>query len=115
MDEWRGKNCLNYKKKSGVVKPQQVVEALYKVTGGDAFITSDVGQHQMWAAQYYKFNKPRRWINSGGLGTMGFWFTGGGGRAIGASGRASRLCDGRSKHHHVSARIIHLQAISSAA
>ena len=72
VDEWRGKNCLNYKKKSGVVKPQQVVEALYKVTGGDAFITSDVGQHQMWAAQYYKFNKPRRWINSGGLGTMGF-------------------------------------------
>ena len=49
-----------------------MVEALYKVTGGDAFITSDVGQHQMWAAQYYKFNKPRRWINSGGLGTMGF-------------------------------------------
>ena len=72
VDEWRGKNCLHYKKKSGVVKPQQVVEALYKVTGGDAFITSDVGQHQMWAAQYYKFNKPRRWINSGGLGTMGF-------------------------------------------
>ena len=51
--------------------PQYVVEKLYEVTGGDAFITSDVGQHQMWAAQYYKFDKPRRWINSGGLGTMG--------------------------------------------
>jgi thiamine pyrophosphate-dependent acetolactate synthase large subunit-like protein len=55
-----------------VIKPQYVVEKLYEVTGGDAFVTSDVGQHQMWAAQYYKFNKPRRWINSGGLGTMGF-------------------------------------------
>ena len=51
--------------------PQYVVEKLYEVTGGDAFVTSDVGQHQMFAAQYYKFDKPRRWINSGGLGTMG--------------------------------------------
>ena len=72
VDEWRGKNCLRYKKKTGVIKPQQVVETLYQVTKGDSFITSDVGQHQMWAAQYYKFKKPRRWINSGGLGTMGF-------------------------------------------
>jgi len=55
-----------------IIKPQFVVEKLYEVTGGDAFITSDVGQHQMFAAQYYKFDKPRRWINSGGLGTMGF-------------------------------------------
>ena len=52
--------------------PQYVIEKLYEVTGGDAIVTSDVGQHQMWAAQYYKFDKPRRWINSGGLGTMGF-------------------------------------------
>ena len=51
--------------------PQYVIEKLYEVTGGDAFVTSDVGQHQMWAAQYYKFDKPRRWINSGGLGTIG--------------------------------------------
>jgi acetolactate synthase I/II/III large subunit len=49
-----------------------VIEKLYEVTKGDAFVTSDVGQHQMWAAQFYKFDKPRRWINSGGLGTMGF-------------------------------------------
>ena len=57
---------------SPIIKPQYVVEKLYEVTKGDAFVTSDVGQHQMWAAQYYKFDKPRRWINSGGLGTMGF-------------------------------------------
>ena len=72
IDEWRSKDCLRYDHDSGTIKPQFVVESLYKVTGGDAFITSDVGQHQMWAAQYYLFDKPRRWINSGGLGTMGF-------------------------------------------
>ena len=54
------------------IMPQQVIESLYRVTGGEAFVTSDVGQHQMFAAQYYRFNQPRRWINSGGLGTMGF-------------------------------------------
>ncbi len=70
--EWQEKKCLRYKKRAGVIKPQQVIEALHKITGGDAFVTSDVGQHQMWAAQYYAFRKPRRWINSGGLGTMGF-------------------------------------------
>ncbi len=57
-----------------MIKPQWVIETLFKVTNGDAYITSDVGQHQMFAAQYYRFNKPRRWINSGGLGTMGFGF-----------------------------------------
>ena len=72
IELWRGKDCLRYDRKSAIIKPQNVVEKLYEVTGGDAIITSDVGQHQMWAAQYYKFNKPRRWINSGGLGTMGF-------------------------------------------
>jgi len=72
IDEWRGMNCLSYRNSDEVIKPQYVVEMLYKITGGDAFVTSDVGQHQMWAAQYYKFNQPRRWINSGGLGTMGF-------------------------------------------
>jgi len=72
IEEWRGKNCLKYKQGSDVIMPQYVVEQLYLATGGDAFVTSDVGQHQMWAAQYYKFDKPRRWINSGGLGTMGF-------------------------------------------
>ncbi|TAN84869.1 MAG: acetolactate synthase 3 catalytic subunit [Gallionella sp.] len=73
VDEWRAKGGQRfYKKSSEIIKPQFVIEKLYEVTGGDAFVTSDVGQHQMWAAQYYRFNKPRRWINSGGLGTMGF-------------------------------------------
>jgi acetolactate synthase-1/2/3 large subunit len=72
IDEWRSKDCLRYDRDSELIKPQFVIEKLYEVTGGDAYITSDVGQHQMWAAQYYRFDKPRRWINSGGLGTMGF-------------------------------------------
>jgi acetolactate synthase-1/2/3 large subunit len=72
INEWRGSNCLKYKQGDELIMPQYVIEKLYEVTGGDAFVTSDVGQHQMWAAQYYKFDKPRRWINSGGLGTMGF-------------------------------------------
>jgi len=71
IDEWRGRDCLKYATSELVIKPQQVVESLFDITRGDAFVTSDVGQHQMWAAQYYKFDKPRRWINSGGLGTMG--------------------------------------------
>ncbi len=72
INEWRSKDCLKYDQGSDIIKPQYVLDTLYKITGGDAFVTSDVGQHQMWAAQYYKFDKPRRWINSGGLGTMGF-------------------------------------------
>ena len=72
IELWRSQDCLKYDRAASVIKPQYVVEKLYEVTGGDAFVTSDVGQHQMWAAQYYKFAKPRRWINSGGLGTMGF-------------------------------------------
>tara|TARA_Y100001936_G_scaffold253066_1_gene315628 strand:+ start:3695 stop:5401 length:1707 start_codon:yes stop_codon:yes gene_type:complete len=72
INEWRARDCLKYDQTSTIIKPQMVVEKLYKVTKGNAFITSDVGQHQMWAAQFYKFDKPRRWINSGGLGTMGF-------------------------------------------
>jgi acetolactate synthase I/II/III large subunit len=71
IEAWRSRKCLTYAKSTEVIKPQYVVEKLWEVTNGDAFITSDVGQHQMWAAQYYKFDKPRRWINSGGLGTMG--------------------------------------------
>ncbi|HSH98647.1 MAG: acetolactate synthase 3 catalytic subunit [Methylophilus sp.] len=71
IEEWRSKKCLNFDRTSDIIKPQAVVEKLWEVTKGDAFVTSDVGQHQMWAAQYYKFDKPRRWINSGGLGTMG--------------------------------------------
>ena len=72
IGEWRSRNSLAYKNSTELVKPQFVIEKLYEITHGEAFITSDVGQHQMWAAQYYKFNEPRRWINSGGLGTMGF-------------------------------------------
>ena len=72
INEWRAQDCLKYDRTSEIIKPQFVVEELHKVTNGDAFITSDVGQHQMFAAQYYGFDKPRRWINSGGLGTMGF-------------------------------------------
>ena len=72
IDKWRAMNCLEYDRDSKLIKPQYVLERLYEITEGDAYITSDVGQHQMWAAQYYKFDKPRRWINSGGLGTMGF-------------------------------------------
>jgi acetolactate synthase-1/2/3 large subunit len=71
IETWRGRDCLKYDRTSSVIKPQLVVEKLYEVTKGEAFVTSDVGQHQMWAAQFYKFNLPRRWINSGGLGTMG--------------------------------------------
>ena len=68
---WKSKNCLAFEDDKKVIKPQRVIQTLHEVTKGDAFITSDVGQHQMWAAQYYPFDKPRRWINSGGLGTMG--------------------------------------------
>ena len=71
IELWRSQDCLKYERSETVIKPQYVIEKLYEVTGGDAYVTSDVGQHQMWAAQYYPFNKPRRWINSGGLGTMG--------------------------------------------
>ena len=68
---WRAKDCLKYDRTSKIIKPQFVIEKLWEVTKGDAYVTSDVGQHQMWAAQFYRFDKPRRWINSGGLGTMG--------------------------------------------
>lgn len=76
IDEWRGDQGLfPYDKGDGsIIKPQTVIETLYEVTGGSAYIVSDVGQHQMFTAQHYKFNKPNRWINSGGLGTMGFGF-----------------------------------------
>ncbi|MGR5434251.1 acetolactate synthase 3 large subunit [Vibrio owensii] len=69
---WRERNCLAYETSPERIKPQQVIETLHKLTNGDAYVASDVGQHQMFAALYYPFNKPRRWINSGGLGTMGF-------------------------------------------
>ena len=71
IEAWRGKKCMNYAQSTELIKPQYVIQKLHEVTNGEAFVTSDVGQHQMWAAQYYPFDKPRRWINSGGLGTMG--------------------------------------------
>ena len=71
IESWREKKSLDFQNSKEVIKPQYVVQELHKVTNGDAFVTSDVGQHQMWAAQYYPFDKPRRWLNSGGLGTMG--------------------------------------------
>lgn len=72
IGQWQEMDSLGYEKSNEVIKPQYVVQKLWEVTHGKAFVTSDVGQHQMWAAQYYGFDKPRRWINSGGLGTMGF-------------------------------------------
>lgn len=72
IEAWRATDCLRYDQVGHKIKPQAAMEAVWEVTKGDAYVTSDVGQHQMFAAQYYKFNKPRRWINSGGLGTMGF-------------------------------------------
>ncbi len=72
IEQWRARDCLGYYKHSGTIKPQAVIETLHRLTKGDAYVTSDVGQHQMFAALYYPFDKPRRWINSGGLGTMGF-------------------------------------------
>jgi len=72
IGEWRGRQCLGFRDSTEVIKPQMVVQTLHRLTRGtDAYVTSDVGQHQMWAAQYYGFDEPRRWINSGGLGTMG--------------------------------------------
>jgi acetolactate synthase-1/2/3 large subunit len=72
IELWRSNDCMKYDRNSSLIKPQYVIETLHQVTRGEAYVTSDVGQHQMWAAQYYKFDQPRRWINSGGLGTMGF-------------------------------------------
>ncbi len=72
IESWKAQDCLAYDRNSKHIKPQSVIESLYEVTGGNAYVTSDVGQHQMFAAQFYLFDQPRRWINSGGLGTMGF-------------------------------------------
>ncbi len=72
IERWRAVDCLRYDRNSSLIKPQYVIEQLWEVTRGRAYVTSDVGQHQMWVAQYYKFDQPRHWINSGGLGTMGF-------------------------------------------
>src|SRR6185437_15265376 len=71
--EWRKRDCLRYARSSEVIKPQYAIERLYQATRGrDVYITTEVGQHQMWAAQFFKFEEPRRWMTSGGLGTMGY-------------------------------------------
>ena len=88
IDGWKAKHPLGYEDSTDTeIKPQYMVQALYEATGGEAIITSDVGQHQMWAAQYYDFPAPRRWINSGGLGTMGFGLPAAMGAAVGAPER----------------------------
>ncbi|WP_311352626.1 acetolactate synthase 3 large subunit [Aggregatibacter segnis] len=72
IEQWKAEKCLDFDRNSGVIKPQQVLETIYRLTKGNAYVASDVGQHQMFAALHYPFDQPRRWINSGGLGTMGF-------------------------------------------
>jgi len=78
---WAAQHPYRYKKRPGVIMPQAVIEELHRLTGGEAIVTADVGQHQMWVAQYYGFRRPRQWLNSGGLGTMGYGFP----AAIGAA------------------------------
>jgi acetolactate synthase-1/2/3 large subunit len=72
INDWRKRDCLRYKHDATIIKPQLVLEKFYEVSEGNAIVTSDVGQHQMWAAQFYRFKRPRQWLNSGGLGTMGY-------------------------------------------
>jgi acetolactate synthase I/II/III large subunit len=73
IDEWRRRDCLRYQRSSDVIKPQYAIERLYRATKDrDVYITTEVGQHQMWAAQFFKFEEPNRWMTSGGLGTMGY-------------------------------------------
>jgi acetolactate synthase-1/2/3 large subunit len=95
IDHWRAQHPLRYDDSADTeIKPQYLVEALYQATGGECILSSDVGQHQMWAAQYFHFNKPRRWINSGGLGTMGFGLPAAIGAAIAAPDVPSVLLTG---------------------
>ena len=114
IEQWRTKDCLAYKTSDTFIKPQSVVEAVWRHTKGDAFVTSDVGQHQMWAAQYYKFDKPRRWINSGGLGTMGVGLP----YAMGvkfANPEAEAVCiTGGGLDSNVHSRALHLPSIPPA-
>ncbi|MBF6621142.1 MAG: biosynthetic-type acetolactate synthase large subunit, partial [Patulibacter sp.] len=92
---WQARHPLTYEPgENGEIKPQQVIETLYRVTGGEAIVCSDVGQHQMWAAQYYHYPEPRRWINSGGLGTMGFGLPAAIGAQIGDPERTTVVVSG---------------------
>jgi hypothetical protein len=114
IGEWRAKDCLRYDRKSAIIKPQFVLEKLYEVTKGEAFVTSDVGQHQMWAAQFYKFDQPRRWINSGGLGTMGFGLPAAMGVQLANPGATGRLRHRRVVDPDVPAGALDLQAVPPA-
>ncbi len=114
IELWRGRDCLKYDRASAIIKPQYVIQKLYEVTGGDAYVTSDVGQHQMWAAQFYKFDKPRRWINSGGLGTMGFGLPAAMGVQLAHPGAHGRVRDRRSEHPDVHPGALDLQAVPPA-
>ena len=86
IEQWRARQCLKYDTHSEKIKPQAVIETLWRLTNGDAYVTSDVGQHQMFAALYYPFDKPRRWINSGASARW-VWFTCGTGRQNGVARR----------------------------
>jgi acetolactate synthase-1/2/3 large subunit len=95
IDRWRAQHPLRYEDSADTeIKPQFLVEALYRATGGDCILSSDVGQHQMWAAQYFHFARPRRWVNSGGLGTMGFGLPAAMGAAVGCPETLSVLLTG---------------------
>jgi acetolactate synthase-1/2/3 large subunit len=88
IDQWRARDCLKYKTDPKIIKPQQAIQRLYELTKDrDTFITTEVGQHQMWAAQFYKFDKPNRWMTSGGLGTMGYGLPAAVGVQIGNPGK----------------------------
>ena len=114
IGEWRAKDCLRYDRSSKVIKPQFVIEKLYEVTKGEAFVTSDVGQHQMWAAQFYKFDRPKRWINSGGLGHDGLRPARRDGRPVRQPGRDGRVRHRRVEHPDVPAGALDLQAVPPA-
>ncbi|UNB81946.1 hypothetical protein MJK72_05135 [Klebsiella pneumoniae] len=93
IEQWRARHCLRYDDQSDKIKPQAVSETIWRLTQGDAYVTSDVGQHQMFAALYYPFDKPRRWINSGGRRHHGLWPTGCAGGQNGSAGRNGGLRD----------------------
>ncbi len=114
IEHWRQRNCLGVKSDGELIKPQQAIQALYEVTNGDAYVTSDVGQHQMFAAQYYHFDKPRRWINSGGLGTMGFGLPAAMGVQLAFPEAVVACVTGEGRHTNVHSGTGNLQAMRAA-
>ena len=115
INEWRSRNCLKYTQKGDVIKPQHAIERLYQMTHGkDIYVTTEVGQHQMWAAQYFKFHEPNRWMTSGGLGTMGYGLPAAVGTQLAHPDLAGDRYFGRSLISDEYAGIIDNFAISSA-